>query len=295
MAAVLAFLYVKGVEERLSYGKRIVKVLVAKERIPARAGFSSENLELKEIPAELMVSGALRDFGQIRGRVAGVALQAGEQLTESKLLELGVQSGLAAIVPKGLRAITVVIDDANGMAGLVQPGDSIDLMVVLPGNDEQSEKVVTFLQRVLVVAVSRQVQSEIGQKVVGVGEDVGASVGGAPVELLESPATLTVAVTPDQAQQIALAEETGKIRITLRSLADQGQVVVEEISLKEAFGRQLASPPNQRQNLSTKKAGHPDTAEILRGVSKEVVKFKGFSGASKGGVETVETERLELE
>ncbi len=298
-AAILIFWYVKGVEERLSFRRQVVNVLVAREGIPARFPLSRENLALRKIPKELVVEGALSDFNLIRGRVAGMTLEAGEQLTNGKLLEIGTKSGLAVVVPKGLRAITVAIDDTNGMAGLVQPGDSVDLLAVFSGTGEQSEKVVTFLQKILVLAVSRQVQNGVGPLADSITGEDGAPGGESPAEqpespnaLMESPATLTVAVTPEQAQQIALAEEVGKIRITLRSLSDQGQAVLNEMSVREAFGRQPNPPPARSPNRPVNK-DRQDTAEILRGVSKEVVRFKGFPGTPKGGVATVETESSE--
>ncbi|MCW5770811.1 MAG: Flp pilus assembly protein CpaB [Rhodospirillaceae bacterium] len=149
------------------------------------------------------------------GTVVRRGIVAGGPVTPENLVKLGDRGFLAAVLTPGTRAITVRIDDVTGLAGLVYPGDRVDLIlthdVSVKGKEGQTEtenKVrvsETILSNVRVIAIDQSL------------DDVKATKGSS-----RTPKTATLEVTPHQAEMIAVAHRMGTITLTLQSLACQG-------------------------------------------------------------------------
>src|SRR5262249_36664223 len=119
-------------------------------------------------------------------------------------------AGLSGLIPPGYRAVTVRVDDEAGIAGFLYPGTIVDVLAVIApggGNDQSVSKIV--LQNIKVLASG----SELDQR----------ENGREP----ESVKTVTLLVTPEQAEALTLSSTEGRLRLALRSTTDQQNAVTE--------------------------------------------------------------------
>jgi pilus assembly protein CpaB len=147
---------------------------------------------------------AIKDF---IGAVARTPIAAGEPIRDSKVVAAKGGGFMAAILPHGMRAISLDVSPETGAGGFILPNDHVD--VVLTRRDKAAEKITgvekltseTILKNVRVLAVDQAVGEKEGQKVV-IGK------------------TATIELDPQQAETLALARQIGTISLTLRSLLD---------------------------------------------------------------------------
>ena len=179
-----------------------VTVIVAKGDIGKGVRLSSDNLALRPIPVEFAHSVALqpKDFERVRGQTLAYSVKSGEMILWG-LMETQKVPTFSARVETGHRAMTVQVDEINSISGMLEPGDTIDLMVTL----DQKGKKVTFplLQKVQVMAT--------GQR----------SVDDPKSGERHQYSTVTIDTTPKQAHNVIVARETGKLTALLRNPQDK--------------------------------------------------------------------------
>jgi len=147
---------------------------------------------------------AIRDLA---GSIARAPFSAGEPIRESKLIKANGSGYMAAILPSGMRAISVEISPETGAGGFILPNDHVD--VILSRRDRMAEKSMGFevhtseviLYNVRVLAIDQTVEEKNGQRVV-VGK------------------TATLELAPHQAETLALSRQLGTLSLALRSLVD---------------------------------------------------------------------------
>lgn len=161
-----------------------------------------------DVPATFFVKGA-RDPAELDGAVARRELATGEPVTEAALVKPGERGFLAAVLAPGMRAISVPVDDASSNAGLIYPGDHVDLLLsqAITRNDGSASArrvAETILEDVRVLAMGRRIKPH---------EETDLNAGGAQIR------TVTLEVTPEDAEAVALVTDLGRLSISLRSLA----------------------------------------------------------------------------
>lgn len=161
-----------------------------------------------DVPATFFVRGE-RDPADLEGAVARRPLDIGEPVTEAALVKPGERGFLAAVLAPGMRAISVPVDDASSNAGLIYPGDHVDLLlsqtITANGESASARRVAeTVLEDVRVLAMGRRIKPH---------EDPDLSAGGTQIR------TVTLEVTPEGAEAVALVTDLGRLSISLRSLA----------------------------------------------------------------------------
>jgi pilus assembly protein CpaB len=169
-----------------------------------------------------------------------------------------------------MRAAAVRVDDVVGVAGFIHPEDRVDVLVTIrPDNAEPTAKVI--LQNVKVLAVGVQVDVEAKNR----GKAIPVTVA-------------TLLVSPEQSEKLALASVQGKVLLTLRSWADQGQVATSGVAPSALLAEGARRPPppeppkrpaeHHRPHHEEKLAQAPAPAsanvEILRGDRFEERKFE---------------------
>src|SRR5436309_6853824 len=107
------------------------KVAVAKVDIPLGTKIIPEQVGEVEFASNTIPDGAFESVDKLVGRVAIVNIAARETITDTKLAPAGTDGGLTALIPEGYRAMTVKVDDASGVSGLVQLGAFVDVVVVI--------------------------------------------------------------------------------------------------------------------------------------------------------------------
>lgn len=240
------------------------QVVVARVGIPPATAIKSEWLTLVEWPTASKPEGTSGEVKSLEGRVAIGPILKGEPILASKLAQAGANGGLSALVPEGMRAVAVRVDDVVGVAGFLHPGDSVDVIVTMKPRENSSEfasKVI--LQNVKVLAVGKDVQHR--------GREAEKAV----------PATVaTLMVTPAQSEELALGAAKGKLLLTLRGAGDDEladtsgalpHVLFASVA-RETPRAPAASPPPARTRPQSKREGAPErppeqkqTVEVIRG------------------------------
>jgi len=144
---------------------------------------------------------------ELAGSIARVPFSSGEPIREAKLIKAKGSGYMAAILPSGMRAISVEISPETGAGGFILPNDHVD--VILSRRDKLAEKSTgvevhtsdVVLSNVRVLAIDQTVEEKNGQRVV-VGK------------------TATLELAPRQAERLALSRQQGTLSLALRSLAD---------------------------------------------------------------------------
>ncbi|HEV2122539.1 MAG TPA: Flp pilus assembly protein CpaB [Chloroflexota bacterium] len=226
IAAMLSWQYVRGAGQGARQGG-LVPVVVAAADIAVRTEVTPQMLAIKQVPADARHEKALTSLEQVTGKVTSLPIAAGEQVLGTKFFARKEDSGLAFRVPPGKRAISVNVSEVVTSGGLVVPGDFVDVVSHFAsgtfGQGEAGEDIATvILQNIEVLAVDQSIQGP-GEASSGVAANIpGGSRPDAKQEAVARPnaRTATLAVTPEDAQKLILAEARGKIRLALRGVAD---------------------------------------------------------------------------
>src|SRR5439155_18696072 len=116
----------------------------------------------------------------------------------------GAGGGIQALVPKGMRAITVAVDETSSLAGMLLPGAHVDVVSTLNGGGREDTVALTIVQDVLVQAVGQRMSAHAGDK-----------------DGAQLARTVTLVVTPRDAEAIELAGSMGRTRLVLRGANDR--------------------------------------------------------------------------
>jgi pilus assembly protein CpaB len=204
LAAVSVSRYLSSAQ---AYTKNLNKVAVAKVAIPLGSKIIPEQIMVVQFPKESTPDGAFESPEKLAGRVAVMNIAAREPITESRLAPEGTAAGLSAIIPEGYRAMTVKVDDAAGISGFIMPGTLVDVVVVIDpregsGMQDPISKIV--LQNIKVLANGQNIDKPKDEREAN------------------SVKAVTLQVTPEQAEKLALASSEGKLQLVMRSQIDQG-------------------------------------------------------------------------
>lgn len=186
----------------------LVPVVKARRPIPAKTRISADMLSVERIPARYASTGALRDPAQAEGRLTLLPLAEGEIVLSSHLAVEGSPAGLAFRIPQGRRAMSLKVDEVTGAGGFVQPGDRVDVIAVAEGEQPGTGRAVLLLEDVPVLAVNRDVEAEPSPQ----------------ARPPDAYSYLTVAVTPQQALDLAVAQAFGRVHVLLRPAAEGDRV-----------------------------------------------------------------------
>ncbi len=242
IAGVLVFAAVNSGSDsgngvRNASGGAETTVVTAKQDIPARTEIKADMLELTKVPSNALLAGAFSSSDLVQGRIARIPIYKGEQLVQDKLAADKTDLGLSYIVPEGTRAMGVKVDKVIGAGGLIRPGDRVDLVAVVDvkytdviTNKEFTEtRSFTLAQDIAVLAVEQKLEN---QPPASVSKDAKSTADqNALVEQPEAQpdsTVVTLALLPDTVQKVLLAEEKGKIRLTVRAPGDNEIVKTDD-------------------------------------------------------------------
>jgi pilus assembly protein CpaB len=181
-----------------------VYVAVAARSLPTGARVEEKDVKLVAWPKSNQVPGSFDKVQSVVKRGLIAAVVENEPLTESKLAPLEAGAGLPPSIPRGLRAMSVKVDEVIGVAGFVIPGTRVDVVVTIRQTNQTKE------------SMSRTVVSNVCVLTAGTKYDQEKAKDGQP-----QPSTVvTLAVLPMDAERIALAAAEGKISLALRNPMD---------------------------------------------------------------------------
>jgi pilus assembly protein CpaB len=182
-----------------------VDILVAKTDIAVGRSVTTDNLSWQPWPVKaagpLFIKRAARPnaIEELKGSVARSPFVVGEPIREQKLVKADGSGFMSAILPAGMRAASTEISAETGAGGFILPNDAVDVILTREHNDEFVSE--TVLRNVRVLAIDQTIEEKDGQKVV-----IGR--------------TTTLALSPRQAETLAVSRKRGSLSLALRSLAD---------------------------------------------------------------------------
>lgn len=169
------------------------------------AGTILQPLDIKvvEWPAELVPSSYAGDESAVLGRGLVAHVSADEPLLEAKLARSGQGGGLPVVIPDGMRAVSVKVDEVIGVAGFVLPGTRVDVLATFGDREDAVTRVI--LQNVEAIAAGQTTQPDAQGKP-------------------QTVPVITLLVSPEAAEDLTLAATQGQIQLALRGSLDQESV-----------------------------------------------------------------------
>ncbi len=195
--------------------KKTERVLVAKRSLPAGTFLhTDQDLEWAELPAEAILPNYIHEgsdsLSSYEGGVSRQAFKAAEPVVPTMVVKRGAGGFLSAVLEPGKRAVSLDVSPTTSAAGFIFPGDHVDLIVahkvnynIDPSTQDQTIVSDTFVQNVRVVAVDQMLDNPENKAILA--------------------KTITVEVSPQEAERVAVAQQLGIISFTLRSMASDVQ------------------------------------------------------------------------
>ena len=227
VAGACGFVAMLGVKQYLSKQNQkevepTVQVLVASSPIKQGDPLNELNTQFVTMDQKSCPKGVVTSLEQIEERALKVPRGAGDWIMVDQLTEKGA-TGISAVIPNGMRVITIPVDATTHHSGMIRPGNRIDLLLTYRRRDnisgQQSQKIVPLLQYIEVFAVDDKVY--------------GISTGGENAQARN----ISLLVTPEQMMKLTLAKKKGDISTVLRSSEDMDEINIAEMTEETIEGR----------------------------------------------------------
>jgi pilus assembly protein CpaB len=217
--------------------KEFNRVTVAKVPIPLGTKLIPEQLVVVQFSKESTPDGAFESPDKLVGRVAVTNIAVREPITETRLAPEGTAAGLSAIIPEGYRAMTVAVNDVVGISGFIMPGTLVDVVVVIDpqqsNGTQQGPISKIVLQNIKVLANGQNIDKPENQRDAN------------------SVKAVTLLVTPEQAEKLALASSEGKLQLMMRNSIDQDDEPTKGIDKRQLLGGDRAVPAPEPGSLKS--------------------------------------------
>ena len=216
VAVYLANTYLVASQNRASLAGT-TPVAVAIGPLDYGTELTADKIRFADYPNSSLPPGSFHSLNDIlppgQKRVVLADMQPNEPILPAKISAPGQDASIAALLPAGMRATSVWINDVSGVAGFIQPNDSVDVLITrsVAGRDDQVTDVL--MQNVRVLAIGQTAKGADGKPIQG--------------------KTATLLVDQIGAQKLALAQQVGTLSLVLRKPGDQTNPVVETVSLND--------------------------------------------------------------
>lgn len=193
-------------DKSLNENKPIVKmvhVVVAKTNIASGTRIQESMLQMREMPAESVPEGAIKNFDEVKNVQINVPIFAGDLLTIQKITAQSEDTGFTASIPADCRAVSINVNDVTGVAGFAKPGDHVDLLLVESGKYKASAEIL--LQNVQLLSINQNTTATAPRGETGI-----------PKEAISNPTIATFALPPQDIVKLISATKIGEIYMSLR-------------------------------------------------------------------------------
>lgn len=244
--------------------QQMVQVVVASNDVQIGSKLTEHDVHLAAFPPASVPPGAFNRIAQIKDRGVILPISRGDFVLPDKLADENAGAGLPSLIPQGMRAVSVRVNDVVSVAGFVQPGTRVDVMATGIHGAGGEDQTTTVLENVAVIAVGRSLLDRV------TGDTGNAGV-------------ITLLVSPGDAQRLTLATQEGRIQLALRNPLDtrkEGLGGTKASSLLPGGGQVAAAPETKpRIHKVVAKAAPPSPpapfqVEIIKGSKRDEAKFK---------------------
>jgi pilus assembly protein CpaB len=222
-------------------------VVVATTQVGYATSLSAAQLKTEVWHQEKPPVGSFGSVQEVVGRVTATSFTPGELITENKLTPKGTYPGITAMLTPDKRAMTVKVDEASGLAGFLVPGDRVDVVVILDKGEYDKDPFSKILLQDL--------------KVLGTGQKMESRPGDKP----QVVPTVTLEVSPEEGEGLALATQEGRISLVLRGQGNQGLVETAGMDTTRLLGK----PSKEKNDASPTRR----TVEVIRATKREAAEF----------------------
>jgi pilus assembly protein CpaB len=261
-AAVCAVLLINALDiagMRSARNKAEVSVVTVNQSLPAMTILTEDVLGTETVKLNEAPQGYYTNPAQVVGKVLSLPVVEGQTLTSDKIVRGGSSAELAATLPPGMRAVSVVLSGSQISGGMLYPGCIVDILVAfsLRSNDKGEALSTTMLERVPVLAVQ-------GESVVSKPDPEGGEDQSAPkVNTRSRNLTVTLMLDTKQAEALQLAAMNGQISVTLRNPLDVQPLDPDATVLNRGklsrLGQLMGTTVKPRPGTSTE-PGSPNTS-----------------------------------
>ena len=265
VALVVAFLtygWVKQMAQSQTQARETQPVVVAAVDLTWGTSLTGEMVKVVPYLKESLPTGFFSDVSGVNGRTIIYPVKAGEPVFESKLAPTTVSSGgVAALVTPKKRAMAVKVDKVVGVSGFVHPGNRVDVLVTLSRNERANNPMTKIvLENILVLATGTELEKAGKQ------------------EKPQQVDVITLEVTPEEGEKLALAATEGKLQLALRNFTDTDNAQTRGTTIPGLLAAQSASQPVQKnasKAVRVQRAPSPSvTVELIRGSKVTETNFK---------------------
>lgn len=213
-------------------------VIVAKTDIMPKTTITNDMVKEVSVPKDYIQPNALKDKMKVVGSITREAVVSGEQITARRLVVAGKSTGFTGIIPKDKRAMTVSVTEETGVAGFPKPGDYVDVIVTFDQQELGEPVSQIILQNLQVLATNHEMEGAEGTQ----------AASGKAANAASKTNTVTLAVNPLEATQLALSDEKGKVRLALRPFMAFDSVVATTAITPKSLIVNKAAVPAQTYN-----------------------------------------------
>jgi pilus assembly protein CpaB len=179
-------------------------VIVAADDIQVGARIEEHDVRTVRYPAPSLPAGTYSVRSKVLGRGVILPISRGEFILPSKLAPENAGSGLPSLIPPGMRAVSVRVNEVVSVAGFVGPGTRVDVLLTGTPNGSAENQTTTVLQNVAVIAAGNKLERN------------------AAGDAMNTP-VITLLASPDDAERLTLASNEGHIQLVLRNPLDTQQ------------------------------------------------------------------------
>jgi pilus assembly protein CpaB len=251
LAVYLANVYLTSSQTAASENPEgTVRIAVAAVPLEYGTEVTPDKIRFTAYPQASIPPGSFRNLNELlpqgKRRVVLRAMTVNEPILVTKISAEGQGASLAALLPDGMRATSVRINDVSGVAGFVQPNDSVDVLITRTMQGGSGQQVTdVLLQNKKVLAIGQDAKGQEGQPQV------------AP--------TATLEVDPLEAQKLALAQQVGSLSLVLRKPGmDQDSGLIETVSLDDLRYGRVGSARYNPSAAPVRRATVTTTSQVRR-------------------------------
>jgi pilus assembly protein CpaB len=263
MLAVVAVVGVNrmlGRQPEVQASFKISSIVVAKQNLAFGTELAKTELTVREWPADSLPQGSFATLDDLLGdgkepRVVLKPIVQGEPVLMSKISGFGEKATMSTVLPQGKRAFSIRVNDISGVGGFLVPGDRVDVLLTRQIEEKNSDKL-------------DQVTDIILQNIVVRGIDQSADEDQNKPQVVKS---VTVEVSPEDAQKLALAQQVGQLSLALRNVTANETDVTPAVHVRDLVHEPMAAPKQPEKPKRVELA--PLSIVVHRGTKSETVTF----------------------